>query len=274
MADETPPPQIPAPEVTAPTASAVLPATSPLPPAWRGALVAVGSPIAALVVFFAVAIGIMIALRFTGHDASKLAELFSEHAMLMVLVLYAMWAGCAAFGIALFYRVPRAALGVRSPRTLGWVLGTPFVTVPLFFLAVALADGTQRILQQVSPYWAEQALKLAEAASPPVPDAVWSYQGIVFIVALAVSAPIVEEFIFRGLVFEMLRRRGFWLAALGSSVLFSAFHVNPLAFFSIFVLAMVMAWQRERSGSLLPSMLLHALYNGSWVVAAFLGKGG
>jgi membrane protease YdiL (CAAX protease family) len=89
----------------------------------------------------------------------------------------------------------------------------------------------------------------------------------------AVIAPVGEEILFRGFLFNAWRSRaGFWPAALASSLIFGGMH-----FYSWFGMATIVAfglfacWIYERCGSLWPPILLHALTNftltlGAWYV--------
>jgi len=272
MPDETPPAAA-VPDVPTPAEPAAPVAAPPLPPVWRGVVVVIAAPVVAIVGVFGLA-GVAIAASLaTGHSQQEVNALITEHVLLLLLALNALWLVCVVLGIRWFYRVGRAAIGLQRPARAAWVAGNLLLTVPMFFLSSALAQSSERLLRVVSPGWADWARDLAERANQVVPDSLWSYKGVMFVLLAVVSAPLVEELVFRGLVFQLLRRRGFWVAAMGSSALFSAFHGNPMGFFSIFALALVMAWQRERSGSLLPGMLLHALYNSSQVVGSILSHG-
>lgn len=85
------------------------------------------------------------------------------------------------------------------------------------------------------------------------------------VVMITVVAPLGEELFFRGYFFGALRNwRGFWPAAIVTGVVFGAIHIGsapigftvPLAFFG-FALCLLY----ERTGSLYPSIALHALNN-------------
>jgi membrane protease YdiL (CAAX protease family) len=86
---------------------------------------------------------------------------------------------------------------------------------------------------------------------------------LVSLIEYVVLAPVLEEFTFRGLLFATLRRRvGFWWAASISSALFAAAHgYGLIGFLSVFWSGLLWAWAYEKSGSLLPGMLAHALNN-------------
>jgi len=81
-------------------------------------------------------------------------------------------------------------------------------------------------------------------------------------VLLIVAAPMLEEFLFRGLVFQGLRRStGPVLAILGSAALFALVH-PPMAVIPVFGLGIAAAISFNRSRFLLAPILTHAVYNG------------
>lgn len=83
---------------------------------------------------------------------------------------------------------------------------------------------------------------------------------------IIVAAPASEEIFFRGFIFGGLRRRlSFWGAALISAAIFGVFHytgagsvgvVPQLAF-----LGFALAWVYEETGSIYPTMAIHAFNN-------------
>jgi len=76
-----------------------------------------------------------------------------------------------------------------------------------------------------------------------------------------VAAPLFEEFLFRGLVFQGLRRsQGPLLAVLGSAALFALVH-PPLAVIPVFGLGIAAAVSFQRSKLLLAPIITHAVYN-------------
>lgn len=102
---------------------------------------------------------------------------------------------------------------------------------------------------------------------------------ILTFVSLVVLPPLAEELVFRGFVFGGLRARlTFWPATLVTSVLFAIPHLQfgdgaPLlwvAAIDTMVLSVVLCFVRERTGSLWPGILIHALKNGLAFTALFL----
>lgn len=76
-------------------------------------------------------------------------------------------------------------------------------------------------------------------------------------------APVFEELAFRGLLFGVLRRRFQWRpAALLSATLFALAHgYGWIGFLSVFWSGIIWAWSYERTGSLWPGILGHAINN-------------
>lgn len=87
--------------------------------------------------------------------------------------------------------------------------------------------------------------------------------GFLFNLVLAVFfAPVVEETLFRGIIFGSSRTYlGKWTAAAISAALFSALHFQIYGLFPRFILGLVLAHLYERNRSLLPSIIFHALNN-------------
>lgn len=96
----------------------------------------------------------------------------------------------------------------------------------------------------------------------------------VLLLAAGVGAPLAEELLFRGFLFSGLRGSplGFFGAALVSAVFWTSLHMT----YSVYGLALLLvigiyfAWLRERSGSIIPSMTAHGVYNALIVIALSL----
>ena len=88
-----------------------------------------------------------------------------------------------------------------------------------------------------------------------------------------------EETLFRGYVFNAIRltflskRWGIVLAYLVSALLFAGIHIFGVTqgavalIVPIFFIALVLAWGMHRTGSLLPGIVAHALFNSIQLVA-------
>jgi hypothetical protein len=94
---------------------------------------------------------------------------------------------------------------------------------------------------------------------------------VVSLIVMALLAPLVEEAVFRGLLYGWLAGRwGTTIAWLISSVLFAAAHVEPTHALLVLPLGLWFGWLRQRTDSLWPSLVAHVVNNGIAVTAAAL----
>ncbi len=81
-------------------------------------------------------------------------------------------------------------------------------------------------------------------------------------VAIVILTPVIEEVLFRGIIFRGLRITSpFWLAAIVSSSLFALAHGQWNVALDTFVLGIVLAYLVEKTKSIAPGILIHALKN-------------
>ena len=123
-------------------------------------------------------------------------------------------------------------------------------------LAFAIAQGWLRSMEWVTP--ATEFLQQSHAILPlPNEPGMW----LTFTLLAVIVAPLCLEFLFRGLIYQGLRRtHGKGWSLLWSSLFFIAVHPLQSAV-SLFALAAVNAWIMERTGRLTPCVLVHAAWN-------------
>jgi uncharacterized protein len=99
-------------------------------------------------------------------------------------------------------------------------------------------------------------------------DFVWGTPPTVGLTGIhaVVFAPIFEELVFRGLLFATLRIKfDFGWAAILSAVMFSLMHGYSITgFLSVAWTGLLWAWSYEKTRSLLPGMIAHAIHNFIW----------
>lgn len=84
-----------------------------------------------------------------------------------------------------------------------------------------------------------------------------------YLIVYVVLPALCEEVAFRGFILSGLRRRfPVWTAIVMSSLLFALSHMNVFQAVPTFILGVVLSMLTIRSGSILPGMLFHFLYNG------------
>lgn len=98
-----------------------------------------------------------------------------------------------------------------------------------------------------------------------------TYLKIALIFSVAVCAPLFEEIFFRGFLYQGLRRRmDAWAAILATSLLFASIHPSVFQASIIFPLGLLLAYLMEKTGSIIPGMIVHFLTNGTTLALLFL----
>ncbi|HAL71331.1 MAG TPA: hypothetical protein DCP71_06110 [Verrucomicrobiales bacterium] len=84
------------------------------------------------------------------------------------------------------------------------------------------------------------------------------------VIAAVVVAPIVEETVFRGFIYGVIKRfTDSYFAAVCSAVLFAIVHLHMGSVIPLAVLALIFCAAYERTGSLAVPMVMHGLFNGT-----------
>ena len=93
---------------------------------------------------------------------------------------------------------------------------------------------------------------------------------VLLFVLIAIIAPVGEELMFRGMLYRYLRaKRGVAFGVALSAALFALAHVIPVLIPALFALGIVLAVVVERSSSIYPAIVLHALNNGISLVILY-----
>jgi hypothetical protein len=174
-----------------------------------------------------------------------------------MLAILGAFFGAALVAVALAVApLGRAAISALGLRPANWRYPV-YGVVGTLMLSVAVSQ------LGIEPQGVKQAM---EIASDPA-------QFVLSLVLLAVLAPIVEELVFRGLLYGWIEGRWGSIAAfIVSSVAFAAAHWEPAHVVLVFPLGVLFGWIRRRSNSLMPSMVAHVINNGfALVAAAYLG---
>lgn len=88
-----------------------------------------------------------------------------------------------------------------------------------------------------------------------------------------VEAPILEEMIFRGVIFRgMLSKVPFWVAVIVSGLMFSIVHLTAVAILPFMFLSYRFACAYRETGSILSPITMHCLFNGVNLVMCFCVK--
>ena len=158
--------------------------------------------------------------------------------------------------LAIAHGLDRVLLGLQVPAGRGRASGLAIVALVVIVAATAA----------LSPFLDagdEQGL---------VPDDWDSSRAAPFLANAAVvtlAAPFVEELLYRGLGFGLLRQfAGPWPAIIITGVAFGLAHGLVLGLPVLSIFGITLGWLRFKTGSVIPGMIVHALFNGAALVAA------
>jgi uncharacterized protein len=201
----------------------------------------------------------------TNAFSATVAILVSQ---LLLMGLPAVWfAVRAAMGEAGFRR--SGLLPRRPMRDLRWAGIALLGVVPVVMATTLIVTGISLLAGQSTPMIGHQMLEQMRSQESVLPL-------VMLLVSAVVVAPLLEELVFRGLLQTALlntlgpQRR--WLILLLASILFASTHLGAAIWQSLAaltVLSMVLGFLYERTGSLWPSILVHAGFN-AWNVALVL----
>tara|TARA_Y100000768_G_C23844299_1_gene617696 strand:+ start:20 stop:811 length:792 start_codon:yes stop_codon:yes gene_type:complete len=130
----------------------------------------------------------------------------------------------------------------------------------IFSIGVLIAfDTLDRIIHKFIPP-PEYIIDLGEIMRP---DSTLGY--IFLFLAVVIVAPIGEEIVFRGFLQKFLEK--FWgditRAVLVTSLFFAMIHFNPFWTIQIYMLGVILGFLSWKTNSVIPSILLHIVNNGS-----------
>ncbi|HZG50587.1 MAG TPA: type II CAAX endopeptidase family protein [Pyrinomonadaceae bacterium] len=240
------------------TASPAAPETHADDPAW-GLMAAFGlwfASVGLLVVSGVLALAVYVVLRRPSLDAASLGALQSDPLLILLSIAAMVPVHLLTFGMA--WAVV-TGFGKRPFRTaVGWSWSGRFG----FWTCVGLAIGLWLFGITLATLFGGQETDIDRIIAS-------SHAARLSIAFLAVAtAPIVEETIYRGVLFAPLQRAAGTKAAIGIvSVMFAAVHLvqyrNNLGVIAAVVgLSFTLTWVRAHTGRLLPCFAIHAAFNG------------
>jgi sodium transport system permease protein len=189
--------------------------------------------------------------------------------VVMVLTSAVLFAGLP-ITVALWRRLPLSSSLLLRPAPwpaylAGLLLGLSLWPFALEMIAQMNALGLTTLDLEKNRHLLEP-LRLLRALLPP-----W-----VLVVTMAFVPAVTEELFFRGYLFSALRARGGAGLAVGvSALLFGLYHLVVTDLFALerllpsTLLGLVLGWVCWRSGSVVPSMVLHACHNGALVFLSY-----
>jgi uncharacterized protein len=195
------------------------------------------------------------AVRFSGSSTSAANErdaLYHYSTAVSGLVFY-------AFFFAFVYAVAAVdtdeLFALRRPRSLGAAVGYGFAAIlGVYVVSAALSPFLNAGKEQgLTPSHWEPSHAGAYAVN---------------FVVVALVAPVVEELTFRGVGYGLLEQYGRPLAIVVVGIAFGLAHGLVEALPVLAAFGVLLTWLRAKTDSVLPGMVVHALFNSIALVAA------
>ena len=200
---------------------------------------------------------ILIFSLLTGMFFSLLAAAMIKDKDLLRLVVTIVIEASLAAWVLLWLRM-RYGLGARA---LGLRVSVQDVGIGFFggLVGLGVTSAVSQIVDEIYRAVTDNKLKAPEQLPKSLPGG----RVALAILAVAIVAPIAEEFFFRGFLYQALRRwRGPGQAAVLSALFFAIAHGAPVLIIAIFPLGIVLAYLFERQGSSVTATIAaHAIFN-------------
>ena len=138
-------------------------------------------------------------------------------------------------------------------RGLWLALGVAALALPVALLLNALSETVLVTLRGKAEM--QPTMKILEMT-------VGTFRRVCFGFTAVLLAPVVEEILFRGVLYPAIKLRGYPKSALiGTSLLFAAIHGSLMTLVPLFFLAAVFVWLYERTGTLAAPIVAHSFFN-------------
>ena len=170
--------------------------------------------------------------------------------------------GITLAGIPVIFAATRGFTRQPWGQPFSWPprLGTAKV-MGLALFGLVLASG----LSSWSAQWVERVLHWPGTIQEAIPLVKYALiaNPVAAFLSVVIVGPVVEEILFRGLIYGALEKRfRVFGAILVSSFLFALVHLQVVYFIPIFCLGLVLGWARWKANSLGLPILIHVLNNG------------
>lgn len=196
---------------------------------------------------------VLLLIRFFASVAAKQPASWNQFVILQSLTLVGLVALPAVLMAFMFTRDPRRTLLLKIPPPMA-VAGAVLLALSIHPLAMWLADAIQRLYPIQDEVHKQLAAIQAIIAQAP---SIWHILAL-----MALLPAICEELAFRGFILSGLRHMGRkWSAIVLSSVFFGLTHGILQQSISATLIGMVVGLLAVQTGSLLPGIAFHLVYN-------------
>lgn len=161
------------------------------------------------------------------------------------------------------------AFGFRRERWKRVVVTAVGITVLALIVSFYLQKFSHHLLVQLDWQPVEQVTVRALRSTAAL------HQRLLFGVVAILVAPVVEELLFRGILYPAIKELGHKrLAIWGTSIIFGLIHMNAATVLPLTAFSVLMILLYEETDNLLAPIVSHALFNATHFVLMTVGVGG
>ena len=144
----------------------------------------------------------------------------------------------------------------------------PFV--PVFCLCHLFTTFASVFSGTINDFMLPESSEVYQSLTGVVSQKFNLYEFIVSVLCVAVFVPLVEEYVFRGVLFSYLSRYGLHFGIVASAVVFGIAHISPVQSVYAFVFGILSATLVAVTGNIKTSVIFHSLNNFLTVVLGYI----
>ncbi|MHA6253198.1 CPBP family intramembrane glutamic endopeptidase [Oceanobacillus sp. CAU 1775] len=197
-------------------------------------------------------------MQFSGLPVAVFVESFYPESYTQYIIYWSIFSFFAALVVVLLLMKPDMQMRAHpDAASTSGIIGWSILGVFLAFIAQAIAAVIETKILGINP-GSENTMQIMDIAR----------SNALFILVPAIIAPILEEIIFRKIIFGSLyKRMNFFLAALLSALIFGIIHMDPTHLLMYASMGFVFAFLYVKTKRILVPILVHAGMNTMVVVA-------
>lgn len=214
---------------------------------------------------------VFVASFFCGGSETAAMDVYTRHMADVYLVSSLFFAACLIAALLIYRKVKKSHFTdfLMKPKT----KELPLFLLGAFFLGITMNLGLSNLISLL-PVPQQWIADNAESVNAFSKSSLW-----VMLLAQSIAAPIVEELIFRGVLYHGLRRAPVasnrilcvGISAVAVSGVFGWIHGNILQALYCFCFSLILIWLVEATGSIWGAVVAHVGFNSSWVLRIFIG---
>jgi membrane protease YdiL (CAAX protease family) len=207
-----------------------------------------------------------------GGSEADVLNLYARHMADVYLASSLLFAGCLIAALLVYRRIKRShftdfLLKPGTEKLSLFLLGS-------FRLGITMNLGLSNLISLL-PVPEQWVADNSESVNAFAQSNLW-----IMLLAQSVAAPLVEELIFRGVLYHSLRRAPVAvnrklcvaISAVVVSGVFGWIHGNILQALYCFVFSLVLIWLVETTGSVWGAVVTHMGFNSPWVLMILIGQ--